>query len=120
MKTKIYLLGLFCLIFLVQLVSATIVIQYGVDNVTWTNVSSINTGTQKALQVGLQSGTTYYFRANDTDRIGTPYQYLTQKTKEGGLDEMTLSLALGVFGTVLIGLGILLLLRKRGRDNDGD
>lgn len=68
-------------------------IEYGTDNITWQPVENIHLSNNSALQVGLQSGTQYYFRA----RINESYSwtYVSAETLDE-VNNMSLSLVIGL------------------------
>ena len=72
--------------------------EWSADNVTFRNISVLDTSYKEGLQYGLQQDTVYYFRCkNDT----TLYGYASARTREG-LDSMGISLIAGIGIMVIV------------------
>lgn len=84
-----------------------VTIQYSRDNLTWRNITNVDEVNYEGYQINLDADTLYYFRAKN----GTSdWQYLSQRTEEGGLNQVEIALA--IFAVLFIIVGLYLLFKR--------
>jgi hypothetical protein len=83
-------------------------VQYSEDNSTWTNITSVDENDKEGYQINLDADKLYYIRAKN----GTSDWYYTfQRTREGGMNQMEIALA--IFSVLFIIIGLYLLFTRR-------
>lgn len=97
-------------------------IDISLDNITFISFNYLNLSGKNALALFLKENTKYYIRG----RYNTinPYEYLTQRTKEGGeieMNNLAVVTVLVFFGILFIVIGaILIIINRKDKDEQTD